>query len=225
MRKAIACSLLLYLSCAFGLCAQAFQNLDFEQATVAPTSAGTFGGTVDPSAAFPGWTVGVALSNQYPVFVLYNDLTLGSRAEVLIGPEFPNALNRSPLEGLYSAILQFGPGTTTGAPFLSQTGLVPSYAKSITFLATFGTNALQVSLNGTVIPLTPIDGGRLAGDVSAFAGRAAELMFTTTLDVSGVYFDDIQFSPDVIPEPSSLSLLMIGVLGLASFHRTRRKAL
>ena len=97
---------------------QGFVNLDFEQATVAPTPAGQFGSLfADPALGFPGWTMGSNGSGPYRNYTLYNNLTLGSVAQVLVGPTFPNALGMTPLQGSYSALLQFGPdpNLTTGA--------------------------------------------------------------------------------------------------------------
>jgi hypothetical protein len=215
MRKGIVCSLLLFLSCAPVLWAQEFQNLDFEEATVPSTPVGSFGSFVDPAAAFPFWTIGPGGSFA-PNAVLYNNLTLGSVAEVLVGPDFPNVLHLSPLQGSYSALLQFGPNVyNLGIPALIQTGLVPANARSISFLMSSTMNDVQVSLDGTVIPLVSIGGGRIAGDVTAFAGQTAQLMFTTTsYDGNWLYFDDVQFSPEVIPEPSTFALTAAALMVL-----------
>src|SRR5207244_6976303 len=48
------------------------------------------------------------------------------------------------------------------------------------FLVSQTHNDARVTLDGTVIPLMPIGGGRMAGDVTTFAGREAQLMFSTT---------------------------------------------
>jgi hypothetical protein len=220
-----AISLAVLQSVAFG---RDFVNLNFEDATVQPTPVGQFGGFVDPALAFPGWIV----SNSFPsglsisTATFYNDLSLGSPAVCLMGPDFPSAVESSPLEGSYSVLLMTFSNSFGGRPTLSQTGMIPANAKSINFLVGSGeTNAL-VTLNGVFIPLVPIAGGRLAGDVTAFAGSVAELTFSTTIvspDLTTLYFDDVQFSPAAIPEQSASNLLAIGVASLVLLHRTCRK--
>jgi hypothetical protein len=195
---------------AFG---QGFVNLDFEQATIAPTPVGQFGAApADPALVFPGWTMGPSGTSN-PNFTLYNNLTLGSVAQVLIGPNYPNAIGYTPLQGSYSALLQFGPSSTLGTPALIQTGLVPADARSITFLVSATHNDARVTLDGVNIPLIAIGGGRMAGDVSAFTGQQAQLeLSTTSYNGSWLYFDDVVFSPDVVPEPSVLNLAVLGVV-------------
>ena len=198
-----------------------FQNLDFEQAMVPPTPDGAFGGPVDPALAFPGWTMGTDGTAIHNV-TIYNTLTLGSVAQVLVGPNFPNGIGYTALEGSYSALLQFGPSPVFGTPALSQTGLVPADARFITFLAPTIHNDARVTLDGIVILLFPLGDGRLAADVSAFAGREANLMFSTTsYNGNWLYFDDIRFSP--VPEPSTTVLLVIGVVLVGIRWRVNRK--
>ncbi len=179
-----------------------FQNLDFEQATVSPTPVGAIGSFVESTVAFPGWSVsptGTVLS----AYTLYNSITLGSPAQVLIGPSFPNALHLTPLHGSYSVMLIRGVVSSQDFPSLKQTGMVPTTANSINFLLGQGQSAnVLVTLNGVVIPLFPITGGRLAGDVASFAGQEAELKFTLqtqTLGTGGYCFDDVVFSSEQIP--------------------------
>src|SRR5205085_1505643 len=113
---------------------QGFVNLDFEQATIAPTEIGQFGPPfADPAMAFPGWTMG-SNGQSFKNYTLYNNLTLGSVAQVLVGPKLPNADGLTPLQGSYSALLQFGPDPNFGTPALIQTGLVPANTRSINFL-------------------------------------------------------------------------------------------
>jgi hypothetical protein len=201
--------------------AQNFVNLDFERATIAPTLPGHYGPLVaDPALAFPGWTMGPG-GVTYPNYTLYNNLTLGSVAEVLIGPDFPNAIGYTPLQGNYSALLQFGP-SVYGTPSLSQTGRVPAYARSITFLVSGAHNDARVTLGGVNIPLINLDGGRVAGDISAFAGQVEPLTFSTTsYHGNWLYFDDIVFSPTVVPEPSQLWIVVSAVIGF-TILRARR---
>jgi hypothetical protein len=191
----------------------AFQNLDFEEATIAPTPVGQYGPlNADPALAFPGWTMGPN-GTLNPNYTLYNNLTLGSVAQVLVGPDYPNAIHCDSLQGSYSALLQFGPSPELGTPALIQTGLVPSDARSINFLVSATHNDARVTLDGVNIPLVSIGGGRLAGDVTAFAGHQAQLMFSTTsYGGSWLYFDDVQFSSQVIPEPRVVALSALGAL-------------
>ncbi len=191
-----------------------FQNLDFEAARglVTPTAVNTYGGTIDPAVAFPSWTVGTdgTLGRN---FTLYNDLTLGSVAQVLVGPDYPTAIGYSALQGLFSALLQYGPSPTAGVPSLSQIGLVPAGTRSINFLVSSLHNDARVTLGGVDIPLVSTGGGRMAGDISAFAGQVTELTFSTTsYSGSWLYFDDVRFSTQAAPEPAAPELLLIGGL-------------
>jgi hypothetical protein len=189
---------------------QTFENLDFEQATIAPTPVGGASGPADPSQCFPGWTVGGS-----GTVVSYNDLSIGAPAVDLMGPYFPNPPGYVPLQGYYSVLLQYF-GIAGTAPSLSQSGLVPVGTESINFLVGSGQSDAVVTLNGVNIPLVSLPDGRWAGDVSAFAGTVAQLtLFPTSNTGYGgnwLYFDDIQFSPSSVPEPNGLSLCSICIL-------------
>jgi len=187
---------------------QGFVNLNFEQATIAPTPVGGWTYPVDPAQAFPGWTVGSGV-------VMYNDLSIGSPATALMGPNFPNAANYTSLEGSYSALLQYF-GFVGPAPSLSQTGLVPAGAHSVSILVASGTSAAAavVTVNGFNIPLFAQPGNRLAGDISVFAGMPARLTISTPNSGGWLYFDAIRFSSVQIPEPRSLSCLGLSIFFL-----------
>lgn len=189
-----------------------FQNLNFEQPGRRPKPVYVEGLGADPAWAFPGWQVG---SDRYTA---YNTRTLGAVAQILIGPGDVFA----PLEGRYSAFLQFGPHPVLGTPALMQTGLIPADAKSITFLMSPFFDDARVTLDGTPIPLLSIGGGRVAGDVSSFAGKETELKFSTTSYFGhSLYFDDIRFSSLSVPEPSIGSLAGLGSI-LVLLYRARR---
>jgi hypothetical protein len=200
--------MLVFSRSSFG---QSFVNLDFEDATIAPTPVGGWVYPADPAQCFPGWTVGGS-----GTVVMYNDLSLGAPAVCLMGPDFPNAVHYTPLDGSYSTLLYYSGGAGP-PPTLSQTGLVPVGTQSINFLVSSSASAAVVTLNGVPIPLVPIAGGRLAGNVAAFAGSVAQLTFSTTgsYGVFGdhfFYFDDVQFSPTSVPEPSICSLVIVCIL-------------
>jgi PEP-CTERM motif len=188
---------------------QGFVNLNFESATIAPTPIGGSTFPADPVQALPGWTVGGATT-----VVAYNDLSIGAPAVVLMGPDFPNFASYTPLQGSYSVLLQYF-GIDGGPPTLSQTAVVPSGTQSIDFLIGNGESDAVVTMNGVNIPLVQISAGELAGNVSAFAGLSTQLTFSTTIGGSEgdfLYFDDIQFSPSSVPEPSTLALAAMGGL-------------
>jgi hypothetical protein len=204
---------------------QGFVNLDFEDATILPTPVNGFVYPADPAQCFPGWIAGGS-----GTVVSYNDLSLGAPAIDLMGPNFPNFAGYSPLQGSYSVLLQYF-GIAGGPPTLSQTARVPSDAKSISFLVPPGLNATYpaytvVSLNGVNIPLFPIAGGRVAGDVSAFAGSVSQLTLST-IDVPPnssvwLYVDDFQFSSSSVPEPRSLGLFAMGCSLCGCLYLKRR---
>jgi hypothetical protein len=198
-------------------------NLNFEGATIAPTPVGGSTYPADPIQAFPGWVVGGA-----GTVVMYNDLSLGAPAVVLMGPNFPNLPGYTPLQGSYSVLLQYF-GIAGGPPALSQTAVVPAEARSISILVPSGQNSqypnyFAVSLNGISIPLVSTADGRVSGDVSAFAGTRAELTLSTVNSSVWLYFDDVQFSTTPAPEASTSALFVIGAL-LFGFNRRWQQSL
>lgn len=207
-----------------GLRAAEFVNLDFERARVPPTAPGEFGSEVDPALAFPGWTVGEGGSFARN-YTLYNNVTLGSTAQVLVGPSYPSAIADAPLQGRYSAILLFGPSPALGYPALAQRGTIPEGANSIHFLVGEGPNTAELRVDGSVVPLWFTGAGSMAGDISPFSGREVNLMFTTsTPQGPGVLFDDVRFSAQVVPEPSTCGLFGIGVLAVGLACRWDRSS-
>jgi hypothetical protein len=197
---------------------QGFVNLDFEQATIAPTPVGGAQYPADASQCFPGWTFTV-VGNA----VGYNDISIGGPGINLIGPNFPNLAGYTPLQGSYSALMEYF-GSGGPPPTLSQTGLVPGNAQSISFLVSGTTpNYVAVTMNGVSIPLVSVSGGRFAGNIAAFAGQSAQLTFS--LPSGGgprLFFDDIQFSNDPVPEPGTLSLVGVG-MAVLMLRRTFRR--
>lgn len=197
---------------------QGFLNLNFENATIAPTPVGGATFPADPTQALPGWTVGGS-----GTVVGYNGLSIGAPAISLIGPNFPNSAGFTPLQGSYSVLLQYF-NIAGGPPTLSQTGMIPAGTQSINFLVGSGESDAVVTLNGVNIPLVPISGERLAGNISAFAGSIAQITFSTMTGGAGgdrLYFDDVQFSSSLVPEPGTLGLIASGAL-LFGLHRWRK---
>ena len=229
MRKGIVCSLLLCLSWTPVLWAQAFQNLDFESATLVTAP----NGTINFSAAFPGWG-GFAGTNQLGT-VQHNLTFLDTTGISIIDTNpLPPGVFGELIDGNYTAVLQAGVynGFTPTDVSLSQTGVVPLGTKSLSFLALPSSLAISnftVSLGGVSLNLisSPVANENYTlyeADVSAFAGLPEELKFTLLAQnphVSNRYLslDDIQFSPIAIPEPSGFDLVMVALVSLGLWRK------
>jgi hypothetical protein len=135
-----------------------------------------------------------------------------------------------PLEGTYSVMLHSATGGTTA--YISQTGDIPTTARSIRFLGEAGCGPPTLSLNGTVIPtsvlyegdeLNPYHGAveQFTADIRAFTG---EKNVTLRFDSTGSNtLDYIQFSAKVVPEPSMLVLFATGAGAVLAYVLRRRR--
>jgi hypothetical protein len=198
----VAVSLTLLLNAS----AQSFQDLDFEQAVITPDpSSPYYPYGVFASDAIPGWT---AVGFISPTDILYNDFSTGATSVSLFSPG---------MDGSFSISLYGGVEGPAGGASISQTGLVPAGSASIRFIAKGSpifAGPLLVSLSGQNIPITAISTGpnftTYAGDVSAFAGQAELLAFTTPQGINNAWsLDDIQFSVSPVPEPGTLTLFVV----------------
>lgn len=188
-----------------------FHNLDFEQATIV-----SFGGApsflVVASDALPGWTV---YQGSSPVdYVFYDTVSVGTPIVSIHDSTSPIF---QPLQGNYSVGIQHSTGGTPATAAIGQTAQLPSDAISLIFYAADFQN-LQVTFFGNIIPLAQIGitpgYAILGGDISAYTGQTGELLFTHLgapfLEV--VRLDNIQFSDQPIPEPSTIGLFALGGL-------------
>ena len=236
MLTKMCAGVVLVLSClinASGLRAQAFQDLDFESATLVTA----LGGTVNFAPAFPGWS-GFAGTNQLGT-ALYDRTFLDSTGISIIDTNpLPPGVFGELIDGNYTAVLQAGvySGFTPTDVSLSQTGLVPPGTKSLSLYArpsSLTISNFTVSLGGVNVnlissPVANTDFNLYQADVSTFAGLHEELKFTLFSQnphVSNRYLslDDIEFSSMAIPEPSVLSLVMMAVAGLGLWRLISRK--
>ena len=176
--------------------AQGFSNLDFEQASLVPVS-GAYTGEVQIRPALPRWSVFI----RNP-FVLYNNMFLDS-AGVSI---FDSLMGAKAFQGNFSVILQGGFSLYSGPPdrlssTIAQTGLIPTWAKTLLFDAWVGDPAyFTVSLGPYLLLASYTNYSLYAVDVSGLSGQTVELAFTVLpspppgLAMTGVYLDDIRFS-------------------------------
>lgn len=212
---------------------QGFTDLNFQQGTIVLDHSSPYYPYVAyTSDAVPGWTTTGDLA---PNDILYNDIALGDPAVSIIDKNYGYPPGSSPpLDGNNYGVILYG-GAPPGAPegvSISQTALVPVTANSILFEAnneggSLG-GVLTLSLGGQNIPFYPLSTGSdytlYGGDVSGFAGKDEQLIFTA-LEGGNNYWelDDIQFSSQAIPEPGVFGLTALGaaLLGWRVLRRGR----
>ena len=200
--------------------AQSFLNLDFESATLVPV--GTTSQYVQFAPAFPGWTASIV--SPFNTNALYDNAYLDSAGISIIDSK-AQSLAGAVIDGVYTALLQSGLGYTTNGAIvsdttLSQTGLVPSDAKSLQFKAA-ASGKFAVTLGGQALSLAILGGGTnftlYGANVGQWAGQTAQLGFTIFGDRphvndEGLLLDDIQFSPQsvAVGPPTILSASISG---------------
>lgn len=191
-----------------------FINLGFERANIIlDQSSPYFPHAINASNAVPGWTVTGSVTDPD---VFYNDVSLGASAVSLQGPGSHEPI----LEGSYTVYLQGSSASSPSSAGIGQTGQIPANAESLQFLGAQVIN-FQVSFNGQSLPFSATGTGPnytvYGADISPYAGQTGLLLFTA-LPFGGALLDNIQFSPNPIPEPSSLLLLVSGT-GLLALSR------
>ena len=189
-----------------------FVNMDFEQATVVPTHPPYY---ISAPAAFPNWTVRIG-GVQYTE-VAYNNNGIGEGQVSLWDRSDPSNVGQL-LQGRYMAALNTD-GAFGHLAALSQTGDIPSDARSIRLLGDGGRGPAAVSINGIDIPMVFIGGQPIfnrpamyGGDISEFAGQTVELTVSSRFGPTFFYTvtaDDIRFSTSPVPESPLASLGLI----------------
>lgn len=227
MRDQMVTKMLLMLNFLFALQTFAqgpFQNLDFEAASNMPV--------FEPHAypwwlaadALPGWSCYTDTNQNGSVF--YDAAALDTAAVDILSSSY-SFLPLGFLAGQYCVALQGGliawPPPTYGPASIRQSGQLPSDAHSIQFR---GSTIFEVSFAGNGIPLVVLsaeDGYNVyGGDISKFAGQTGELCFSSRDHFS--LLDEIQFSPQTIPEPTTTSLVIAGLGLFYGYQRRWRQA-
>jgi hypothetical protein len=195
-----------------------FQNLDFESPILPLIPEADF--SVPIARALPGWT-GYVRGGQVDR-VIYNTISIDNAAISFHGP----GSAWHPFHGDYMVHLQAGwdeGHANIVHSAIAQTGQIPSWAESLRFYA-YNTT-IEVSFAGRSLQVLLLTGGpyeyrQFGVNVGGVAGQTGELRF---LSLGSGNLDYIQFSPSIIPEPSSVALLGAGVL-LLGFCVLRRFA-
>jgi hypothetical protein len=206
--------------------AQEFVNLNFESATV-QTNDPTFG-WLDWNLAAPGWNHS---SGSATAFIYYGQQHIGTeQIYFLMDATSPVWAPGTQLAGNYSLAFASGNHTIGGVPqswvtaFISQTGSIPASARSLWMLAT---GPFRVFLGGVEIGMATQGGNLYAGDISSFAGTTTELKIANAAPIGQYHdyavVDDIEFSPIIVPEPSSVRLWIFGAALVLGWKRNRVK--
>lgn len=129
-----------------------------------------------------------------------------------------------PLAGRYTVVLQAGyypggPIPDLRSAGIAQTGVVPLTTKSLRFLGDIY-GSLGVSLDGNSIQIHALEstpqGTVFGADISSWAGQTTELRFSTLGTYANPFtfisLDNIQFSPQAIPEPSVAGFVALAIL-------------
>jgi hypothetical protein len=199
---------------------QGFVNLNFEEANLSGYVP-HYPLPVPFTNAFPGWSdteVSTFYGTNANLNSFYDGVSTGGAG---ISISDSNNLGFAPFQGKF-----FGSSMGAGGPLaiseeLSQTGLVPVGTESIT-MDVYAWNGFSVTLGGQTINMIPLktftNYTLYGGDISMFAGQIAalDLIAPGTLSPNAVEFDKIQFSTNIVPEPSDFALIAIGVIFYAS---------
>lgn len=193
--------------------------------------AGQYGGEVAVSSALPGWTA--YLGNTEQSQVLHNYAYNSTATVDILGPNWQETSGYTfgIIDGQYSVFIQSGNDpnnvTTFDNASIAQTGTVPANAESLQFKAwQLYVGRFSVTFNGNSLSPVVLSTGQgpsgqpytlYGADISPYAGQTGQLEFTqlyNTADPS-LLLDDITFSPNAVPEPSTLALIVTGGLALA----------
>jgi len=201
-----------------------FQNLNFEHANPGPLTQNPIGPpyayNVPVTNAVPSWSVYYGTVQQTVINV--NASSLGAAAVTLIGPQ------DGPLDGNYSVLLQPGGSINYINASIAQVGTIPTGTETLLFEAWQPMYALPFSVSFAGDSLSPVvissgqspsgqDYNVYAAWIGDFAGVNGQLEFTVSGEnYNSVLLDDISFSPNAIPEPNTLALVVMGGLALAA---------
>jgi hypothetical protein len=214
-----------------------FQNLGFESASVEPAPVNfTPVDAFDPisaAAALPGWTT---IEDSTVTNAVWGDpIALDETSVALV--------SSGAIVGKHSVVVTSYADAPNGlyhSASISQTGDIVAGVRSIHFSINgntgvhFGVGPM-VSINGVPIAVfeTSFVGvvSQWEGDVSAFAGTTAQLMFTAagvpgslSTDEDGFELDAISFSAQAVPEPATLGVLVCAGISMLMRRPRRLKA-
>lgn len=205
-----------------------FINLNFESGNFPDIPNGQFGTNEPVAKALPGWS---AFIGVHPITeILHNNGTLGDPSVAIYGPtNFSGSVISGRLSlALFAGVNESTPPDDVGAS-ISQTAVIPSGSLSILFKTTSASSTFGLFASGNSLSLVPVFATNLytiyGADISPYANQNTELKSTVPFvpfPGNGMILDDISFSTNPIPEPSTVGLVALaGFLWLGFEHRRR----
>jgi hypothetical protein len=189
----------------------------------------TPGDLIDFTHALPEWT-GYYVGGDQASLAWYNSTPISTAGfsiidrSFFIAPGTPGGV----IEGNFTAVVISGVSgvNQTFDTALEQASLVPAWAESLQFRASFNSSGgnggyFSVTLGGQTLSLAPLEQGSnytlYGADIHSWAGQTADLAFTSHTNLqwyipSLLYLDSIQFSTQVIPEPDVFAVFAVGAL-------------
>jgi hypothetical protein len=152
--------------------------------------------------------------------MVYNTVGLGGAVVILYGP---GAGQSHVLQGNDSVDLRNSVADPDVQAIIAQSGQIPSGANSILYYAKFG-DGISVSFGGIPLTTRRLEQGAnydiWGADISGRGGQAGELRFTAA---PGGSLDNIQFSPQIVPEPAVATVFFAGLLVFGSARMLGRQ--
>ena len=191
---------------------QGFVNLDFQSAQIIFADP-PYNHVIATTNALPYWSAFDGTGTNSLSFINYNHSAFISPV-TLYSYSYTNG---GSLSINYSVLLDLGS--------ISQTALVPADAQSL-FFKSKPNSGITVSLGGQDLSYMAISNAldyTLYGAAipSSFAGQTQTLTFMASVNGGGP-LDDIQFSPEAVPEPPAISFFCLGT-GILFYVRRRKR--
>jgi hypothetical protein len=191
-------------------------NPGFDDGVVVPRP--PFFNDVESAPALPGWT---AYQGDTPLtYLIYDTLALDSPWVSIHDNLSYNDFR--PIDGKYSVYVQGGdiPG---GSASITQPILIPAASRSILFPGRH-VQGLELSFAGQPLNYFEVGSGpgyvHYGADITQFAGQSGLLRFSASYQNGGL-IDYVLLSPQVVPEPSAVVLLIGGGAAILFLRRNR----
>lgn len=219
----LSLSILLLVIGAIQVAAAPFQNLNFDAAntnTLTVQPGPIFRGTGPAEDLLPGWALARGATPQ-PTLGLNLSLLSPGYATIISADQ--SELFDIPVEGAYALYLVGAPGDLESFS-LSQRGELPGDAQLLTLR--YSGFPFNLTVDGVDLQPASQTSTSQVFDISEFSGQIIDLTLTALgplmpMEPGTSSIDSIAF---IVPEPSIVTLTVLGIAGLLLSSRARRRA-